>query len=447
MSEILFLIFIAASSLTFLLLLYLGFMFYNEGEKTAAQKALMLSLIVLIAGLVIYIFQLAIVVYILVTIAIAFVVLCFIPFPLDQEYTDSIPTGKHDERDIMFSRKKLIPDTEKYKAYYKKHPEKELLDNAFRKEPGLLSPKSTYYNKKAFEAADAYFEEIGTLHPYIEGASNPEKTKLDAKTFTERIKKQTLDLGALDVGITNTKPYHFYSHKGRGDEYGNIIDNSHQIAIAFTVEMNHEMVMAAPQASIVMESAKQYLNAGKIATQIAELIRDMGYDARAHIDGNYQLICPLVARDAGLGEIGRMGLLMTDTHGPRVRIAVVTTDMELLPDAYTKQHSVIDFCRMCKKCADCCPSQSIQKGDPTKVNGVKRWKIDSESCFTFWCKAGTDCGRCMAVCPYSHPDHSLHNFIRWGINRSKFIRYMAVHLDDYFYGKRPAPKPLPKDLL
>ena len=210
--------------------------------------------------------------------------------------------------------------------------------------------------------------------------------------------------------------------------------------------MRHDMVMAAPQASIVLESAKQYLNSGKIATQLAEMIRNMGFDAWAHIDGNYQLICPLVARDAGLGEIGRMGILMTKKHGPRVRIAVVTTNMELEPDVYIKNHSVIDFCRMCKKCADCCPSQSISHEDPKVINGIKRWKIDAESCFTFWCKAGTDCGRCMAVCPYSHPNHSLHKFIRWGISRSKLFRYVAVHMDDYFYGKRPKPKPLPKEL-
>lgn len=51
-----------------------------------------------------------------------------------------------------------------------------------------------------------------------------------------------------------------------------------------------------------------------------------GFNSRAHIDGDYELICPLVARDAGLGEIGRMGLLMTPRLGPRVRIAVVTTE-------------------------------------------------------------------------------------------------------------------------
>ena len=50
--------------------------------------------------------------------------------------------------------------------------------------------------------------------------------------------------------------------------------------------------------------------------QLAAAIRDLGYPARAHIDGNYRVIAPLVARDAGLGEIGRMGLLMTPRWVP-----------------------------------------------------------------------------------------------------------------------------------
>ena len=71
------------------------------------------------------------------------------------------------------------------------------------------------------------------------------------------------------------------------------------------------MVSAAPSASIVMESGQQYLGSGIIALQVAAFIRNLGFEARAHIDGNYEVVCPLVARDAGLGEIGRMGLLMT----------------------------------------------------------------------------------------------------------------------------------------
>ena len=80
------------------------------------------------------------------------------------------------------------------------------------------------------------------------------------------------------------------------------------------------------------------------------LIRSMGYPALAHIDGNYRVVAPLVARDAGLGEIGRMGLLMTPELGPRVRLGVVTTDIPLVPDPAGYAPAVLDFCRACKKC-------------------------------------------------------------------------------------------------
>lgn len=350
---------------------------------------------------------------------------------------------KYDERNTMFSRNELVEDSEKYVAYYKTNPDKLIADTKFRREPGLLSPQGKYYNAFAFEAAESYFKTIKQLHPLVHGVVNTKKTRTKADNLSSFIKTWSKQLGALDVRITELKPHHIYSYKGRGNEYGNEILNNHKYAIAFTVEMNQQMVNAAPKASIVMESAKQYLNAGTIAILIAQHIRQQGFDARAHIDGNYQVICPLVAKDAGLGEIGRMGLLMTPKHGPRVRIGVVTTDIELISDITSIDNSVEQFCKRCKKCAECCPSQSIPTDNPKENNGSVRWQIDSESCFTFWCKVGTDCGRCMAVCPYSHPDTLFHRFIRWGIRNNRLFLILAVSLDDFFYGKKPKSKKLP----
>jgi len=56
---------------------------------------------------------------------------------------------------------------------------------------------------------------------------------------------------------------------------------------------------------------------------------------------------------------------------------------------------------------------------------------------------GTDCGRCMAVCPYSHPDTAAHNAVRWAIRHSGFARRAALWLDDAFYSRRPVPRPAP----
>jgi len=419
-------------------------MSYQEKEWIALRKSSSLGILFIISAWVVYTMHFDLLLYIGIGFEI-FLLILFV-FPVCRSNTKHVrPDERFDERDIMFSRKELVPGSERYNSYYKAHPELEELDNLFRAEPGLLSKDSAFYNKKAFKEAGKYFEEVKDLYPFITGKPNHLKTTLNPSDLSIQMKRLGKELGVLDVGITQVMPYHFYSIKGRGSEYGQKIEIKHDFAIAFTVEMDYDMVKAAPKASIVMESARQYLNSGKIAVKIAENIHKMGYDARAHIDGNYEVICPLVARDAGLGELGRMGLLMTPGHGPRVRIGVVTTDMELKPDPYIKRDSVFDFCMLCKKCAECCPGNSIPHGEPEMIDGARRWKINSESCFTFWCKAGTDCGRCMSVCPYSHKNNILHNLVRTGINHSRPILYAALKLDDFFYGKIPLPKPLPAE--
>jgi ferredoxin len=132
-----------------------------------------------------------------------------------------------------------------------------------------------------------------------------------------------------------------------------------------------------------------------------------------------------------------MGLLMTPRQGPRVRVGVVTTNLPLIADSYQAERSLFEFCRICQKCADNCPSQSIPHGDRETNNGVLRWKINPESCYHYWTIIGTDCGQCLAVCPYSHPDNWAHNLVRWGIAKSSTFRRAALVLDDFFYGKKP----------
>jgi ferredoxin len=279
----------------------------------------------------------------------------------------------------------------------------------------------------------------------VEGTVSEKRIDLPIEKMTSYVKGLARYYGALEVGITLLQPYHVYSHIGRGPGiYGAEISLDHSHAIAFTVEMEYEMVGANPTAAGVMESARQYVEAGRAAVQLAAAIRQMGYPARAHIDGNYRVIAPLVARDAGLGEIGRMGLLMTPHEGPRVRLGVVTAKLELMPDKRTPSAAMIDFCTICKKCAENCPSKSIPFGEREEINEVWRWRIDPETCFRYWNVIGTDCGICMKVCPYSHPNTPPHNALRWGIARSGFLRRGALWMDDLFYGKMPARKEPPE---
>ncbi len=208
--------------------------------------------------------------------------------------------------------------------------------------------------------------------------------------------------------------------------------------------MDRELNRTAPEAPSFVESAQQYYNSGIIANNLAEFIQGLGFEALSHIDGNYDVICPLVARDAGLGEIGRMGLLISPEHGPRLRIAVVTTNAAINEDERIRDLSVIDFCQKCKKCAHNCPVNAIPYDDLKEINHRLRWQIDQVKCYSYWRIIGNDCGRCMSVCPYSHPNNIFHKSIRKATKRSSIFTSLAIPLDDLFYGKKPKPLPVEK---
>jgi ferredoxin len=366
--------------------------------------------------------------------------LLIIPFKNKNHLKPGIVTKQIDERDVMFSRMELIPGTEKFEDYYQKNPGKKVLDDKFREKSGILSKNASKYHPFKFASAEANFMAVEAFVPFKNENQKLEKQEIIPEEVSNHIKNWAKQIGAISIGITELKKNHLYSIKGRGDEYGNKIVQNHPFAIAFTVEMNKDMLDLAPEAEAIMESSQKYLSSANISVQIALFIRNLGYSALPHFDGNYQLICPVVAKDASLGEFGRMGLLMTPELGPRVRIAVVTTDLPLQLDEYKYEASVTEFCTICKKCADNCPTRAISFEKMKEEDGVLRWKINHEACFTYWNIIGTDCGKCIQVCPYSHPNNLMHNLVRKGIKNSNFFGKLALQMDDLFYGRNPGIK-------
>jgi ferredoxin len=348
------------------------------------------------------------------------------------------PSKQVDERTIMFARNRLKPGSVEYDSYYLQHPEHKEIDDAIRALPGLLSLKSLKADPLAFAATDAGLYLTEALRDAVDGPVTLVRQVLSPEAASQYLKHLARFFGARNCGNAEVKDYQVYSHIGRGSGvYGERIELNHPFVLVFTFEMAEEMVRTAPAAPAVMETARQYGKAAQTAIQVAAWIRSIGYEARAHIDGNYRLILPLAGRDAGLGEIGRMGLLMTPDLGPRVRLSAVTTNLPLVPDLPGDSSAVLDFCRICKKCAENCPSRTILLDDRQEIDGILRWKIDAEQCFRYWNVIGTDCGRCMMVCPYSHPDDPAHNLARWLITRSGAARRLALYLDDWIYLRKP----------
>lgn len=125
----------------------------------------------------------------------------------------------------------------------------------------------------------------------------------------------------------------------------------------------------SPIMDAAIETAHQYVEAAKIADIIAQYIRLFGYDARAHTDADYQVLCVPLAVDSRRGVLGRLGILIHPVYGPCLRLAVVTTDIELLPANKYRTYPIEFFCKICKKCAANCPSNKI-KGKEVNLNQV-----------------------------------------------------------------------------
>jgi len=346
-----------------------------------------------------------------------------------------------DQRDTIFSRFDLREKSKAYKDYYAREPGLQGTDDEIRKLPDLLSPDHVKKDPVLFHltAAEADFQKHQLRR--VTGEVNPLRTELSPFDNTRHIKNILEYYGAVSSGVCELDQAYVYSHVGRGPEpYGSEILLSHKYAIVFAVPMELGMIATSPKAPVIVETERKYLEAGKIALVVGDFIRRMGYPARAHIAGsNYQAVLPPLGWKAGLGELGRIGILITEKHGPRVRLGLVTTDMPLTADS-PKRFGVQDFCSICKKCATTCPAQAISHGSKVEENGVLKWVINKEACYRFWRKAGTDCSKCIYVCPYSKPDNKVHDIIRNTVSRSLTAQKLALMADDYFYGKNPLPK-------
>jgi len=363
-----------------------------------------------------------------------------------------------DERDIVFARNRTLrPGSEQYQAYYKLHPEYEQYDAARRKKggplgkPGSIDKPQDRPNVAATLASLSIPLHLSTpekFNPSQHPEFNQQRIELSPRSASSRIKGYTLSIGAKLVGITEINPLWIYAKRGEifhenWDDWGREIELNHRYAVVFATEMAFELVGTAPHSSTTIASMANYAGGAFIATQLAAYIANLGYSASANHLRHYDAALVPLAVDAGLGETGRLGYLMAKDFGPRVRLGAVTTDLPLIPDNPV-DIGVEDFCRICKKCARCCPSNSIPLDDQEAVNGTRRWKLNAETCFDYWGKVGTDCNICMRVCPWSHANTLPHKLIRALITRNRYSRKLFNLMDEIFYGKKPKPKSAPE---
>jgi len=355
-----------------------------------------------------------------------------------------------DEREILFARSDLWhhfgPDSPEFQAYYAAHPDHRAYDAKIHQMPPLGYTGGI--DVPMFGASMRILDEISG-ESVVSGAPAAEPTALSPARAARKVKALAHHLGADLAKIGPLWQAWVYTHVGRSfgnrpdmAPWGAPIDLSHHThAIALAVGMDHALVQCAPDFPVLLATAKGYTTSAWIAVQLAAYIRMMGYAARAHHFHNYQVLVVPAAVDCGLGELSRAGYLLTKEYGLAVRLAIVTTNMPLAHDPPV-DIGVQAFCEVCQRCAKACPIGAIPMGEKTTSNGVRKWKLDAEKCYRYWHAVGTDCGICMAVCPWTKPRTWPHRLAAEAASRPGPHQRLMVWADKLVYGAHhSAPRP------
>jgi epoxyqueuosine reductase len=261
------------------------------------------------------------------------------------------------------------------------------------------------------------------------------------------IKKVSKHAGADLVGICELDRRWVYSHSFNmitRESKAIEIPSEIKYAIAFAVEMDYDMIKTSPTTIAGAGTGLGYSKHAYTAGILAEFIRNLGY--KAIPCGNDTGLSIPIAIDAGLGELGRNGLLITKEFGPRVRLAKVLTDLPLQTDTPI-EFGVTEFCEKCGKCARYCPGQAIMYGEMTdkphnisNSSGQIKWPINAEKCLSFWAGSGSTCANCIRVCPFNKEPGLLHTLVKWGVKNTPWLDSLFVKSDDLFgYHKQLGP--------
>ncbi|MFX1518840.1 MAG: reductive dehalogenase [Promethearchaeota archaeon] len=246
------------------------------------------------------------------------------------------------------------------------------------------------------------WKSLETIEENLDARKTVQKTTIsNPADMSKKIKNAGKFFGADLVGITRLNEFWVYSNSynrlnGKNDPI-NISSEDFKFAIVMAIAMDYKKFTMS-DIEVSAATGLGYSKMAFAASHLAQYIRNLGY--RALPCGNDTAFSVPLAIDAGLGEQGKHGMLITPEFGPRVRLCKVITNLPLSPDKPI-DFGVQEYCEVnCNKCVENCPAQAIN-GKKEVKNGVLKWVASGERCFSFWCEQGNDCSICIKVCPFN----------------------------------------------
>ena len=216
------------------------------------------------------------------------------------------------------------------------------------------------------------------------------------------IKEAARLYGASLVGIAELDRRWLYTHRRDGSAVS--IAPQYKNAIVMATAMDTGVIRKSPTFAAAGAVGAGYSRMAFLICCVAEFIQSLGYSAIPM--ANESALSIPMAIQAGLGQLGRNGLLLTDRFGACVRLCKVVTDLPLQPDQ-PSEPALQEQCKSCRICCEACEPRaisserepSLETVSKSNSKGILRWTVNPELCYGFWVKNGDDCSNCIARCP------------------------------------------------
>ena len=257
-------------------------------------------------------------------------------------------------------------------------------------ESGALEWAWSMYSQEVLEHRR---EHLKLNRPLVEAARGsgeiePAVDPVPGKDVTQEIKHRARELGYCEVGVTKLdRRYIFRSRK----DWAKF---SHAVCLAH--EQEYESTQTAPSMEAEEPHFGTYRLIGKLALELASYIRSLGYHAQVHsANDNSGVYIPMFV-EAGLGQLGANGQLLSPHFGSRARLVIISTDALVTYDEPV-DYGMNAFCNICQVCVNRCPGRAIFR-QKMWYRGVRKSKISYKRCRPVVVNY-EGCAVCMRVCP------------------------------------------------
>lgn len=255
---------------------------------------------------------------------------------------------------------------------------------------------------------------IGSMNPikqsynYLFNRPIKSKKRINLKDLNE-FELLAKNLGIDTIGYTKVDRSFIFENKSI--KFSN--------AIILIMKMDHSIIQRAPSKESEKEIYRTYSQLNKAINKLSYFLNIKGYKTQVGNALGGDVNYPRLAEKAGLGLIGKNGILISEKFGPSIRIAAIYCDIKNLNYTDSDKYLWIkDFCNSCNNCVDKCPANAIYKDTKIYEDGNEK-HIDYKKCAISFSK-NNGCSVCLKECLFFKNDYDKL-YTAYKIRRDKFV--------------------------